>query len=311
VRCEAAVVVLWWRRGLYSFRDVLWGPMFAFSVIAAVLAISVVAHAPGWHPELHGWVKGRLADSDDTLSLMVALKHEAGAVDKLTDFVSRVSDPDAREYGTYMSLDELTDLMAPHDAAIDAVEEYFSTVCGCDAFDLTLSRDFAVVRISAPALSSCTGATFHEFTHATSGRQVIRTLDAVQWTYDAKVGGAIELIQGVNDFLDTPKERKGLVAEARRKLRENDATSAPEVRRVRGGSDTLSAALVLYCPDGTVVLEQYGSCGVVNITTVNLTMSAVGYAPVSVALPLAQLNAVNDGQTQWFYFPLQHVPKVP
>lgn len=274
-------------------------------VLFACLAL--VTGRSDWSPESNGWINVGEVEAHALVSLRLALSHKVGAVEKLTAFVSAVSNPDSASYANYMNLDELTAMMAPTDADLAGVEDYFTNECGCN-WDLTLSKDFAVVGCPAKQITRCVGSAFHVFEHVVSGRRVIRAVEVAAWTWSPAVASTVQLVLGVSDFLDSAAERKG-VASLKKGLRARASTSAPEIRRIRGGSDTVASALVLYCPDGTPVTTFSGSCGAVTVQAVDMTVLPVGYPASPYSFPFSSLTPENDGQTQWFYAPTVRIPK--
>ncbi len=224
--------------------------------------------------------------------------------------VGELSNPRSPRYAQYETLESLAAKFGPSAASVAAVKAFFES-SGAESIETTLAGDFLRVDIPHARLSAITNATFHVFQHKASGRRVVRTLDDVAWSWDATVAAAVDVVVGVSDFLDAPRERAGLVAmQSKRRGRKLAATSAPEVRRLRGDADRVVAQLVLYCADGSAVLSATGQCDKAAVTSVTVNLYPRSYAAVTATFPISQLTASNDGSEWLFFTPYITVPRV-
>jgi subtilase family serine protease len=239
------------------------------SVLAALLFIGVagVAAANG-----ASGVWTQLHELDNhAMTITVALRNQN--LDKLKCVVTQVSDPHHANYGAYLSLDQVAQMVAPAAAHAALVSNYF-TAAGC-AVTKTRSRDFLVVTAPASTFAALFATPMHAFVHVHSGRRVHRSTSSetkgkMLDRLPAKVAQHVELITGLDDFPDSAAERRGAVV-AMTKLKAAKAaqtqldstttadapklcagSAAPEIQgRIFGGEDNVVLKVKVWCQDGS------------------------------------------------------------
>jgi hypothetical protein len=156
------------------------------------------------------------AVSGDTLH-RVNLALRQRNVEQLHALVARVSDPEHVQYGRYRSLDDLASLLAPSDADLVELESVL-LAAGALEVDLVASRDFVSVLLPVSAIQKLWSAPdgkqleLRVHRHVHSGRQLLRINDGGSFVPRAEqfpvLERVVELVSGLSDFMDYPRERK-------------------------------------------------------------------------------------------------------
>eukprot|EP01098_Paradermamoeba_levis_P014139 TRINITY_DN6651_c0_g1_i2.p1 TRINITY_DN6651_c0_g1~~TRINITY_DN6651_c0_g1_i2.p1 ORF type:complete len:124 (+),score=36.39 TRINITY_DN6651_c0_g1_i2:179-550(+) len=95
---------------------------------------------------------------------------------KLEELFWAVSDPKSPQYGQYLSLDELTTLIAPEQQSLDQIESWLADhdVVGCKK---ATTRDFLHCEARAEKVEEMLNTKFFEFVHSQNkDNKIARTL---------------------------------------------------------------------------------------------------------------------------------------
>jgi tripeptidyl-peptidase I len=259
--------------------------------------------SPSWH-------KVRRAPATHIHRLTVALKQRN--VEKLVEFVDAVSYPDSPLYGKYMSVSELTSMLAPSKEAVAAVGEYFEQA-GATKVDLVQSMDFMHVYMRIADIETLFGVEMNEFAHKGSGRGLYRTTDRTYKTraVPQHVQQHIDVITGVSDFFSYDSERKTLKQRQGREARSASATNAPEIEQVHGSEFDFRSRVVLYCQNGQATQNASIPCADFPpaISQVSVVTTPVGYPSQIINVSIDSLSCASAGSSVSCLHPVVNLPR--
>ncbi|KAG5944150.1 hypothetical protein E4U53_006926 [Claviceps sorghi] len=120
------------------------------------------------------WTKRQAANRAHNIPVRIALKQDN--LDKSMDLIMEVSDPDSHKYGHYYKPDQVVDLFAPKQEAIDAVKNWL-VKSGVPAQNIALSksRGWIMFDSSVEKLQSLVKADYHVYEHLQSSSDHIGT----------------------------------------------------------------------------------------------------------------------------------------
>ncbi|XP_077155116.1 tripeptidyl-peptidase 1 [Ranitomeya variabilis] len=148
-----------------------------------------------------GWLPAERLSYNDPVVLTFALKQQN--VEKLEALVRRVSDPDAPDYGRFLSLEEVRALVQPSDDTLRTVKNWLQKhgVLSCDTI---VTGDFLQCQMyTRTAEELLPGA--HFVRYVKGDEHVIRS--SSPYSLDADITPHINFVGGLHRF---PKERKVL-----------------------------------------------------------------------------------------------------
>ena len=126
-----------------------------------------------WRVE--GWERLERLRSSEEIFLTFALKQSN--LESLERIFWEVSDPKSEQYGKHLSLSNLTQLIAPSEATISAVQRWLRSY-GVHSSDCSsiLTKDFMTCRMSCQSAEAMlVGAKFYRFKHAKLSKPVVRS----------------------------------------------------------------------------------------------------------------------------------------
>eukprot|EP01126_Amoeba_proteus_P059303 TRINITY_DN7737_c0_g1_i4.p1 TRINITY_DN7737_c0_g1~~TRINITY_DN7737_c0_g1_i4.p1 ORF type:complete len:721 (-),score=124.23 TRINITY_DN7737_c0_g1_i4:129-2291(-) len=225
-----------------------------FFILPLFLLLESRSVQPGASPKvIKAWEKVGRVDPHHPVAVTFALKQNN--VKWLHQKVLDVSQPLSENYGRYLSLEEITEKMAPSQEVLNKFKSW-AIKSGATETHVTLSRDFFTVVFPAKQLEEILSVRLHHFQHKTSKRSLVRTLDPVY--LPEEIEEHVELITGLGDFFDFQQERKEWHQVRRRQL--VSATSAPTIRKIKGSETDVDVFVVVYCLDGTPVTSLSNPC---------------------------------------------------
>eukprot|EP01116_Phalansterium_solitarium_P022285 TRINITY_DN7300_c0_g2_i1.p1 TRINITY_DN7300_c0_g2~~TRINITY_DN7300_c0_g2_i1.p1 ORF type:complete len:556 (-),score=200.62 TRINITY_DN7300_c0_g2_i1:135-1802(-) len=139
-----------------------------------------------------GYSKGAAADADSIITLTFALKQRN--TNLLEETFWAVSDPRNPRYGQFLTVSELTDMLAPPKAAVDDLVAWLRRHDVRD-ISLTLNRDFVVVKVSVATAEILLETKFFEVRHVDTGRRFIRAF--TPYSLPAAIAPTIDFVGGV------------------------------------------------------------------------------------------------------------------
>lgn len=145
-------------------------------------------------PHRNGWNFVGHANKSDMTTLVFALKQSNTAL--LTDMLRRVSDPRSSQYGRYLGLDEVAEIVQPHPQVIKDVvnwlHHYDITSCS-----LIQTKDFLRCRLRVGIAEELLETKFGYLQHSVEKDHVI--LRAIQeYTVPKKIAHRLDFIGGVH-----------------------------------------------------------------------------------------------------------------
>lgn len=215
----------------------------------ALTLMSVLASAS--HHGNHHWTASGDISPDHVHRVIFGLKNRN--VNKLHDIVSQVSNPLDASYGKYMTLEEIRDLTAPTSDAAKSVSNWWMAA-GAQQVDITASGDWVIVSIPVRHLERALGVPMRMYSHPHSSRRVLRASSRV--ALPAAVSEHVDVVLGLFDFLDHPRERVPL----KKALGTCPPVGTPEVASVRGSESYVNVTVWLYCKDGSVPTDVNNPC---------------------------------------------------
>jgi len=239
--------------------------LLASTCVSAFPSVANKAHVHAF------WSRRELTPRDaPTLldGLRIALKHPRDALLRLQQLEERVSMPGHADYGRYLSKEELGDaLMRSDDAQSEQIVRRWLVDSGIVHDDSVrvesvVTRDWLVVHNArVERVAAAFKVRFHAFEHRGSKRTIVRTLDRP--VLPEHVADRVELVLGLGDFFDHPKERKASAVAARAAA----ASSAPQIS-VRSSHERLIVSLQINDLQGAPVTGFVPNARVhVNVTT--------------------------------------------
>lgn len=162
-----------------------------------------------------GWTVSGLARSDATLTLRLALK-PARPAEELATMAAELSDPSHPNFGAYLGLDDLAELVRSDARCIAAVEGYFRSASSAGGGGVTTAlsptRDWLLAEMPVRTASQLLGTPIYAVTNARlGGDQVFLRADPGQLmrAVPQAVARCLDLVGGLSHF-----PVRGLVAPA-------------------------------------------------------------------------------------------------
>eukprot|EP01094_Clydonella_sp_ATCC50884_P021856 TRINITY_DN48_c0_g1_i1.p2 TRINITY_DN48_c0_g1~~TRINITY_DN48_c0_g1_i1.p2 ORF type:complete len:573 (+),score=234.19 TRINITY_DN48_c0_g1_i1:107-1720(+) len=187
----------------------------------------------------HPWRASGILPTEKALrgesrELIVAIKQQN--TDVLEQLFWDVSNPESPKYGQYLTVDEITDIIAPRDESVEAVQEWVREHNGYNA-RLTLNRDFLKVEMSLLDIQNMLNVTFLRYIHP--HRRALATLDA--YSVPAELAEHVDMISYVTGLPDIhlPNEK---VTKARPAFAADPLAITPDVIRARYNATDFTAS---------------------------------------------------------------------
>ncbi|KAJ2978445.1 hypothetical protein NQ176_g3813 [Zarea fungicola] len=140
-----------------------------FSVaLANNLAFSVVHESRESETQLSKWQQLDKLPQDAIVPVRIALKQQN--VDNGMELLMKVSDPKSAEYGQHYSADEVTELFAPSDEALESVKDWLAASGISNKTMLTpKSKGWVHFTATVSQLETALQTEYHRYTHIRSG----------------------------------------------------------------------------------------------------------------------------------------------
>lgn len=224
--------------------------------------------------------------------LNLALTQSASGIKELREFVARVSDPTSENYAEYKTQAELRSMLAPSSSVLSQIETELLEA-GAIEVDTSSSGDFVTVLLPVSAVQALfetedgKDVALHVHTHAHSRRQLLRVAHHGSGSprfRSAHLRKHVQLVSGLIDFADYPKERRLAKQAAKRSFRKRAlsavaagakkhkrsvvaskaqqtcANSAPDFGRLRSSQEDVSLSLIVYCSNGVATQDPVNLC---------------------------------------------------
>ena len=183
-------------------------------VAAVLLLVAVAAASSRVFPEgpeplqvAKGWAlrrSERFDKSAEQREFIVAIKQQN--LEQLEALFWAVSDPSSPQYGQHVTIDQLTELIAPTNEAVASVTSFLSEH-GATELSLTMNRDFVRARASLAALERMFNVTFSTYRHRDAFEVPVRaTVEA--YSVPAEIAQHIDLVSHITGLPDVHLPRK-------------------------------------------------------------------------------------------------------
>ena len=259
------------------------------ALLAAALSLCLCVDARNSYIASHWHVAPTPAAGSALHRLNLALTQNAAGVKQLKDFVARVSDPTSDIYAQYKSKDEIRAMLAPSDATLAQIEQELLEA-GALEVEVSTAGDFVTVLLPVSAVQNLfeteTGkdVVLHVHTHAHSRRPLLRVAHGTgnPRFRSSHLRKHVQLVSGLTDFPDYPKERRMAKHAAKRNFRKRAldaahkhkrfavsgaskaqqtcANSAPDFGRLRSSQEDVSLSLIVYCSNGAATQDPVNLC---------------------------------------------------
>lgn len=187
----------------------------------------------------------------DVMTVTIALAQKN--LDKLEAKFWAVSNPKGKDYGKYLSFEEVSQLVRPSADAVNAVRNWLING-GVSPLSIELKPggDFLVVHnVPAFIMEKLLQVELHRFRHVENGKAIIRSLKP--YSVPASVAKFIDFIGSVNRFPKTkhrqPPQPKSL-----------PPGNKPIYSRIIPGDGEFSAFMLLRCANGNVSQNAGSPC---------------------------------------------------
>jgi tripeptidyl-peptidase-1 len=168
------------------------------------------------------WISMGAANAEHEIKFLIALKQRN--IEQLEQILAQVSDPESPQYGQYLSIQDLTNLLAPAEEDIAAVVSWLESHDISD-YVLNTNKDFISVNAPVHKVESLLQVEFHAFKSQERKRVHVTSLSPL--SIPRTLHGKIDLISHINGFPMPRKQRP--TAQGRDVL----STITPDVLRTR------------------------------------------------------------------------------
>eukprot|EP00761_Pharyngomonas_kirbyi_P011124 gb/GECH01011148.1/.p1 GENE.gb/GECH01011148.1/~~gb/GECH01011148.1/.p1 ORF type:complete len:557 (+),score=103.76 gb/GECH01011148.1/:1-1671(+) len=142
---------------------------------------------------------------NERLTFSLALKQQN--TDRLEEIFNAVSDPTSSEYGNHLTVDEITELVAPKQSTIDTVLQWLSSE-GVTDHTMVPNKDFINIETTLAVAERLFGVEFHEIKHSKSDARLVRAHGP--YTVPTHVAEHLDFVSGV---IAHPVSRKDVAGE--------------------------------------------------------------------------------------------------
>lgn len=151
------------------------------------------------------WKRVAEAPADAPLSLQIGLKQSR--FDELERQLYEVSDPDHPRYGKHLSVEDVNELVKPHDESVDLVHQWLAdNGIEADQLGYSQAKDWIIVTLPIEKVEQLLDTKYATYEHV-DGSRLIRT---TSWSLPVHLHEHIENIQPTNAFFRSEPKRSSL-----------------------------------------------------------------------------------------------------
>mmetsp|Transcript_14785 Transcript_14785/g.57998 ORF Transcript_14785/g.57998 Transcript_14785/m.57998 type:complete len:543 (-) Transcript_14785:60-1688(-) len=166
------------------------------TVLVLVCLVAAVAAREHRRDTIHpNWVEGRGVDDAHPIRLQFALKQMN--LDLLHDVLMAVSDPRSPTYGQHLSIDEITDIIAPPQEDVERVFQWLEEN-GIYGADTVINRDWVIVDTSVGAARELLRTKFGFYRNVHTGKQALNAMSP--YTIPEELENIIDFVAGIHDL---------------------------------------------------------------------------------------------------------------
>ncbi|PPR02665.1 hypothetical protein CVT24_002148 [Panaeolus cyanescens] len=232
----------------------IFSPIVGIAVNAALLGgRPFIVKEEVKHPR--GWTKHGSPHPDTRLVLRIGLPQPSFHI--LEEQLYQVSNPNHKNYGQFLSKEEVETLVAPPDESLRKVDEWLTSFGFRDEeISRTAANDWVTVRVPIRIAEQMLDTTYHVWKHDESGDTVIRT---TSYSLPAELHDHVDLIQPTTLFSRFKADRSNVF--------QSDQVAPP-----------VTQTGVLH--DATNGITVDASCNQqITVTCIKEIYNAVGYTP--------------------------------
>jgi len=223
-------------------------------LVAVVFAVIAVQAAKN---EVRGQWKLRYdlgrAPGETVLPISIALRQKN--LDVLKAKFERITDPNNAEYAQWMTVEEISNLIAPNHHEINEVLQYVKNAARNPVqFYVMPSRDFVKAMMSVSDLEEIFKVKMYLWEHAKNGQQLIRS--ASEYSIPSEIAHLIDVISMVSDF---PASHLSVRSDNSRRPNEA-ASNAPVFGYPQASDSTLYAQVSPVCQNGQSTKNPQTPC---------------------------------------------------
>eukprot|EP00698_Gefionella_okellyi_P026033 TRINITY_DN979_c0_g1_i2.p1 TRINITY_DN979_c0_g1~~TRINITY_DN979_c0_g1_i2.p1 ORF type:complete len:573 (-),score=84.76 TRINITY_DN979_c0_g1_i2:335-2053(-) len=169
--------------------------------LATLLAVCArqILLEPGIQPIPAEWTKVRPASEDSHVWVVFAVKQPEAGVKRLSEVFNDVTNPSSDNYGKYLSIDELTSLLAPSQASLEEVTRMLDH--HQVSYKIHRNRDLISANITKAQALCIFDVELSVFKH-TSGQEIVRS-DRL-YSLPHTVAAVVDFVEGLTRFPSTP-----------------------------------------------------------------------------------------------------------
>mmetsp|Transcript_7266 Transcript_7266/g.7976 ORF Transcript_7266/g.7976 Transcript_7266/m.7976 type:complete len:554 (+) Transcript_7266:29-1690(+) len=142
-----------------------------------------------------GWTYSARGDLSQKRSFTMALQRQN--TDKFEKLFWEVSNPQSPKYAQYLTIDEITAIIAPKQSTLTAVDAFLSEN-GIDSYHLTKNKDYITFETTLEHAEELFQVVFHEYRHIDSGKVYSSSLGP--YTLPSNIAPVVDFVGGIVGF---------------------------------------------------------------------------------------------------------------
>jgi tripeptidyl-peptidase-1 len=151
------------------------------------------------------WSRAERANPSTIIDVVVAMKHEPAALSQLESVFWEVSNPKHENYGKYLNVDQITDIVGLPQDKIDAVVSFLSNG-GAKNVVVVPNKDAMTASLTVEAAELMFETTLFNFKHQRNQASIVRAADA--YSVPDNMSELISVVGGMMEFPDINQVRE-------------------------------------------------------------------------------------------------------
>jgi len=283
--------------------------MSKLAFIVAILALLAVASASAPRKIIYtrtavppGWTLLGKAEPQDMMTVTFALKQ--ANLDKLEEMYWSVSDPDSEEYGNFMTIQEISELVSPSREDILAVRKFILSA-GVAGVNIMVRGDSIVARAPVSVMEPMFNTDLRYFVNE-KGAIIIRHFG--DYSLPTDVLALVDMVTGISDF---PMSRPSSI-----KVKKSNTADANVIPATLNKIYNVPAGTKITNPASSVAVAEFQNDNSflwtdmatfykeTSVTTNNVTHIVGPFstsADTEATLDIQYATAVGVGATNWYW----------
>eukprot|EP00029_Vermamoeba_vermiformis_P010654 TRINITY_DN5658_c0_g1_i1.p1 TRINITY_DN5658_c0_g1~~TRINITY_DN5658_c0_g1_i1.p1 ORF type:complete len:720 (-),score=191.89 TRINITY_DN5658_c0_g1_i1:67-2226(-) len=257
-----------------------------------IVALLVVLAGLATATKMGVWMMSREAVSEhETMRVTIHLKQRN--LDQLDRVFNAVTDPDSPEYGKYLTMDQVTSIVAPLTEALNTVTAWLKAN-GAERIDVVNNKDVIKAYLPKKHVERAFNVQIKRFD--AHGKTIFRSLE--KHVTPAEISHHVDLIQGISDYPLFPRTRANIKptttiasnVQAKKPL----PMSTPILSaKSRGGAPQVSVTYYVVCANG-IYSNTTEPCANTSPSVTSIFIQAVSNSDVWPKRYLATANTTAD-----------------